>query len=128
MATFDFYHLAPVIKFPDDQARVKFGRRFTFVTDPIDAPERTFTLMMTGITWTTDALGQAVVGPDLKLCAKTLYDFYVTHRMHRSFDYDLPGFGVIKARFNRPVEFPSAIPGGFGVLPEFEIELIEARV
>lgn len=127
MNTFDFYHLAPVIKFPDDQIRVKFGRNFTFTTDPLNPPERVFVLMMTGLRWSTNASGIAVNGPEAKICAKRFYDFYLSKRMHLSFDYDLPGFGVLKVRFNKPVELPSAIPGGTGVLPDFEVELIEAR-
>ena len=125
MATFNFYHHAPEIEFPDDQARVRFGRNFVFATDPVVPIQRTFKLMMTGLTWTTNSAGIAIAGPDPKRCALTFYNFYTTHRLHQTFDYPVPGMSTVQARFNQPLKLPSALLGGSGVLPDFEIELIE---
>lgn len=128
MATFDFPFHTCRIKFPDDQARVRFGRNFAFASDPVVPPQRTFVLKMSGLQWTTDATGQVIVGSDLQRDALTFYNFYLAHRLSKTFDYPVPGFPTVKARFNKPLDIPEAEKGGFGVIPEFEIELIEVPV
>jgi hypothetical protein len=125
MATFNFPFHKCRIKFPDDQARMRFGRNFVYASDPVIPLQRTFYLKLSGIQWTTDGTGAAIVGPVVTRDALTLYNFYLTHRLGVTFDYPVPGFTTVKARFSTPLELPEAEVGGTGVLPEFEIELIE---
>lgn len=128
LETFNFPNHTFRIRFPEDQASVKFGRGYTFTAAPRGPSERVFTLNMMGLTAYLDE--NDLLEPDInpQRNFKTFYDFWNRHRTHKAFLYKLDGFGDVKVRFNKPVDFPTAIEGGSGVFPAFEIELIEDHI
>jgi hypothetical protein len=128
METFDFpFFGSPTVEYPDDQKRLKLGRGYTFVTKPLDPIERIFKLNMTGMQWHVDQSGNVDATVDPQTNARALEIFYETHRLHGEFWFPRPGYGNVRVRFSKPLQMPQP-EGNKGVIPAFEIELMEVVV
>ena len=122
---FDFpYHTFRTI-YPESGTRVQFGKGYVFAARPDSPVQRRFVLKMTGM--------QYFVGENDEIDTETmpqrnmgrLQAFYEEHELWKSFVYPHPVLGDVLVKFNKPLDIPEGIIGGNGVLPEFEIELIE---
>lgn len=123
MATFDFPFHTLAEEFPDSGYGLKFGKSYEFRAAP-DAPDQiTYTLSMTGMRYYTNENGtfNRTINPQTNIL--TLWDFYVTHKMHLPFVYPHPVDGNLNVRFKAPLKRPTAIRGGKGIIPDFEIQL-----
>lgn len=124
MAVFDFpFHVAPAVQYPDDQTKVKLGRGWTHVAKPFGPIERVLKLKMRGMQFFLNGSNQLDASVNPQRNAYALEQFYETHRLHGEFTYPWDGRGNLTVRFNKPLQLPE--PLGNGVLPDFEIELIE---
>lgn len=124
MQTFGFIHNVPAIDYPDDTKRISIGSGYTFAADPVIPVYRTIRLMMYGLEWFLDASGAIDNATEAHRNAQALAEFYEEHRLNRTFKYDLDGEGLINVRFNDPLKLPR-VEGNRGVLPPFEITLVE---
>lgn len=121
--TFDFPFHKLEEQFPDSGFSVKFGKSYSFNAAP-DAPEQiTYVLSMTGMRYYTnvDNTLNRTINPKTNIL--TLRDFYTTHLRYASFFYPHPVEGNKLVRFKDPLKIPTAIDGGKGILPEFQITL-----
>ena len=121
---FDFpYHLAKTDN--PSGVSIKLGGSYTFSTPPTDPDQRIFTLAFKGMKYFTDEDGDLtdVTFPQLNMF--TLTKFYQRHKMFKSFRYTHPVHGELEVKFNKPLveEYPET--GGFGVVKDFSIELLE---
>lgn len=125
MAVFDFPYHRTRIQYPDDQSRVRFGYGFVFTAKPVFPVQRVFFLTMTGLQWfiNDDETFDLLTEPTRN--AKVFENFYLTHRLHTPFTYPAPGYGDVQVTFNRPLEMPLVEIGSAGMVPDFEVELLE---
>lgn len=112
-------------KYPDSGSRIQFGRSYQFDTPPESPDQRIFLIKLMGMQYFLTA-GQALdrtIKPERNLAL--LEDFYNAHKRATEFTLNHPVYGAVVCKFNRPLEIPEGIPGGNGLVPEFEVELIE---
>lgn len=125
LESFDFmYHRLETLN-PESGFRAQFGGSYLVTAAP-DAPDmRVFKLAMTGMQFFLDSEGiiDETQTPDRNM--KRLINFYHTHKLHKSFLYSHNVHGVVEVKFNKPLPEPKGVVGGFGVVEDFEIELIE---
>lgn len=125
MADWTFPYFELEFEYPDDQKRIKLGQGYTLATKAYGPLERVYTLKMTGLQWFLDAAGDVDRTQATDRNIALVMDFYEAQRMDGEWTIDLPGHGTKTVRFNKPLKIPASMKGGAGVLPEFEIELIE---
>lgn len=125
MADWTFPFFETELEYPDDQKRIKLGQGYTLTVQPFGPIERKFILTMNGMQRFLDSAGDVdkTIQADRNMDA--LLEFYEAKRLHTEWTIDIPAFGTRTVRFNRPLKMPKMMVGGFGVFPEFEIELIE---
>ena len=122
--TFDYpYHLTSGEN-PESSFRVKFGGSYVFTTPPTDPDMRVFTLSFTGMKYyVTAGVVDDTVNPQTNML--NLINFYYRHKLYKSFIYEHPLHGTMEVKFNKPLPEPKPVKGGFGVVEDFSIELIE---
>lgn len=124
--TFDFPYHVPRTSYPEDQT-VRFGGGYTFATKPDEKMERTFTLSFTAMKYyfdqNTNRWDDYTTNSNNN--AHALEKFYIDHRMYKRFIYPHDVLGNIVVRFKKPLEMPQGVMGGTGVLPPFEVQLVE---
>jgi hypothetical protein len=125
MDTFDFPFHTVVVRYPDDQKRIKLGFGYTFAVQPFGPIERNFLLTLTGMQWFFDTEGviDRTATPQRNIAF--LIDFYETQRLNGEFLYTPPGFAECVVTFAGPLEILAALPGGMGVLPDLAVQLVE---
>lgn len=127
MATFDFPLHRQRTKYPDSSVRMQFGSGYVAAAEPQAPDQRIFVLSFTGMRYiTTTPTGTTLdlTSDPYKNYGK-LEKFYQDHRLYTTFTYVHPVYGSLTCRFNKPLEGPEGIPGGTGVVKDFELELIE---
>jgi hypothetical protein len=113
-------------EYPVNGTSVELGGGYTFVATPSSPDVRVFVLKFRGMKYytnndgTLDAVTNASSSNFL-----TLENFYQSVRLHKSFVYPHPIYGNVVCRFKSPLKTPEGIPGGLGVLEEFDISLTE---
>lgn len=125
METFDFPYHRQRTKYPENGVRAQFGGGYNFSAAP-DAPDqRIFALEMSGMKFYADNAGviDRSIYPDRN--AAVLEDFYKAHGLWKSFLYPHPVHGDLVVKFKNPLDLPYGEKGGDGLLPTFEIELLE---
>lgn len=124
--TFDFpNHGVPVTDNPDSGFRVQMGGSYTFAAPPTDPDQRVFTLTFNGMRFflnEDDELDETIQ-PQVNMF--NLIKFYQRHKLHKSFIYAHPVHGTLEVKFNKPLKEEGVLAGGFGVVKEFPVELIE---
>ena len=60
-----------------------------------------------------------------KLNFYRLEQFYLAHKLWRSFNYNHPQYGMLVVKFNKPLETPKYVEGQPGALESFSVELLE---
>lgn len=112
-------------EYPESGTRIQLGRSYQFDTLPEAPDQRKFTLMVQGMTYFTDPAGaiDQTIQPGRNLAL--LEQFYQDHRLARSFRLAHPIYGEIEVKFLKPLQVPQGIANGNGMVPAFQVELIE---
>ena len=122
MATFPATYFNFTTRYPESGNRVVFENSYTFSAAP-DAPDqRIFTLTMKGMQYFVVA-GVISSIPEPERNMAVLEQFYLDHKMWKTFGLPHPIYGTIACKFNTPLEIPTI--EGLGVLEDFDIELLE---
>lgn len=125
MATFPVTHFLHSVRYPESGQRMQLGRSYMHTSDDPAPDQRLFTLTLTGMQFFCDDNGDLDDSQEVPRNMLVLEDFYLEHKLHKSFDFDHPFYGTLLCKFNKPLEIPEGIPGGDGILEEIKIELIE---
>lgn len=125
MATFPCTYFTYATRYPDSGTRIQFGNSYQFDAGPTAPDQRIFTLTLSGLQYFVDGGGAIDLAEEPGRNMAVLEDFYNTHKLHVAFDLPHPVHGTISCKFNRPLEVPSGIAGGGGVVQDVNIELIE---
>lgn len=125
MSVFPCSYFTVSTRYPESGIRINLGRSYQFDVPPEAPDQRIFTVTVQGLTWFTNADGTVnrTTNPGRNIAV--LEDFYRDRRRALAFTFNHPAEGAIQVKFNRPLEIPSPISGGSGVLPDVEVELIE---
>ena len=125
MAVFPATYFTFSTRYPESGSRMSLGRSYVYTQAPEAPDQRIFQLELQGMKYFVDINGTIdnVSTPERNMAV--LEDFYVLHRLHETFDFPHPVYGTIKCKFNRPLEIPAGVRGGNGLLPEFQVELLE---
>lgn len=124
--TFDFPYHTFSTENPDSGLRVAFGGSYVFAAPPSDPDQRLFTLTFNGMKFllNPDTLQlDETITPQINMF--NLIKFYQRHKLYKSFIYQHPVHGTLEVKFNKPLKEENVMAGGFGVVKEFSIELIE---
>lgn len=125
LETFNFPYHQTETENPESGFRVQLGGSYTFTTPPSDPDQRMFTLTMSGMQFflnSSDELDETI-NPTRNMY--NLIKFYQRHKLYKSFHYTHPVHGLMEVKFNKPLKESAADRGGFGVIKDFAIELIE---
>ncbi len=125
LEVFNFpYHLFETIN-PDTGYRGQFGGSYVFAAEADSPDQRQFKLTFEAMKFYTDQAGVIDDATDPLTNMMILINFYKTHKLHASFTYDHPVYGVVEVKFNKPLPEPNGIKGGDGVVGSFVVELVE---
>ena len=112
-------------EYPDSGVRIQFGNSYTFAAPP-DAPDqRIFKIMLQGMQYFLDVDGEIdrTVKPERNMAK--FEDFYLLNKLWDSWTFPHPVYGDVQVKFHKPLMIPKGIKKGGGVLPDFEIQLVE---
>lgn len=122
---FDFPYHTFSTENPESGFRGQMGNSYVFTSAPTDPDQRKFVLAFPTMSFFLDADGivSSTIKPQQNIY--TLILFYQRHKLHKSFQYNHPLYGLLEVKFQKPLIEPAGIPGGNGVVNPFTIELIE---
>jgi hypothetical protein len=106
-------------------ARIQMGNSYTYTAPPTAPDQRLFTVALSGMQYFVDTNGAIDLVTDLSRNMAHLDSFYNDHKLYLSFDFNHPIYGLVKCKFNRPLEIPNGVQGGNGLVEGFSLELIE---
>lgn len=112
-------------RYPQSGNRLELSRSYVYTSEAEAPDQRTFILQLTGMQYFLDGADAAdrVTQPGRNMWV--FEDFYILHRLSKSFLFEHPIHGSVVCKFNRPLEVPEGIPNGKGVLPPITVELLE---
>jgi hypothetical protein len=124
--TFPFSYHKVGTKEPNNSFQLQFGNSYVFTATPDSPDQRVFTLNFTGMQYyvADDGSIDATTNANINNMA-ALYAFYKAHRLHATFIFPHYVFGNVNCKFSKPLEIPAGLPGGAGVLPDFQLEMTE---
>jgi hypothetical protein len=126
MEIFDFPYHRVSTKYPANSTQVGFGGSYIWSAEPDAPPQRSFTLKIGGFKYYTAGDGSLDVTTNAAINnLGTLEAFYQEHQLWKTFIYPHPTYGNLNCKFNQPLEIPDGTPGGDGVVPEFDLTMIE---
>lgn len=125
LATFNFPYHSFNTENPDSGFRVQFGGSYVFSTPPTDPDQRIFTLTFPAMQFFTNNADELDVNIEPQRNMFTLIKFYQEHKLYKSFRYQHPVHGLLEVKFNKPLKEEDVEKGGYGIVKEFSIELIE---
>lgn len=124
MATFPAEYFSFSTRYPSSGMRIQLGNSYQFDTPPESPDQRIFVLRLQGMQYfVTGNTLDLVTSPERNM--GVLEDFYNTHKRAVSFTLAHPVYGDLTCKFNTPLNIPEGIIGGDGILPSFEVEVIE---
>ena len=124
MATFPALYFKYATKYPQSGTRLELARSYVFTSEAEAPDQRIFSLSLSGMQYFVVG-GQLSAAPHPERNMKVLEDFYIEHRLSKSFTLDHPLYGEVVCKFNKPLEIPEGVSGGDGFLPTCEVELLE---
>lgn len=125
MAIFDFPYHTFQTQNPESSTSLQLGSGYVFAAPPSDPDQRIITLHFQGMKYFTDEFGIVTDLPKPEINFYRLIKFYQEHKMWKTFQYNHPVHGLMSVRFYKPLIEPEVIKGGFGVVKDFEIQLVE---
>lgn len=125
METFNYPYHTVSTENPESGSRANFGGSYTFTTPPTDPDQRKFSLTLNGMRYITNDAGNVIDNINQNVNMYHLIKFYQRHKLWKTFKYIHPVHGELNVKFSKPLVEPEAERGGFGVVKEFSIELIE---
>ena len=96
-----------------------------YTSPPVAADQRTFIVKVQGMQYFLTALNAIDLTESPGRNMAVLEAFYNEHKMYLNFDFTHPVYGLVVCKFSTPLEIPEGIAGGGGILPTFDLELIE---
>ena len=124
MAVFPCIYFLHTTRYPESGTRIALANSYDFTTAPVAPDQRIFTLTLQGMAYFTVS-GVLSASPSPERNLKNLEDFYATHRLWKSFDFNHPVYGTVVCKFNTPLELPKGIVDGGGMVEDFDIQLRE---
>lgn len=111
--------------YPETGQRIQLGNSYQFDTSPSAPDQRIFRLNLKGMAYFLNANGtiNRTIQPGRNMAG--LEDFYIEHKRAKEFLLNHPVYGQVTCKFNVPLRIPEPLPGGSGVFPDFQVELIE---
>lgn len=125
MAVFPAKYFTFQTKYPNSGTRIQLGNSYMYTAPPIVPDQRIFILNLQGMTYFTNSNGTINTTTQPERNMAVLEQFYLDHKLYMTFEFAHPVYGTVTCKFNRPLEIPEGVPGGSGMLPTFEVELIE---
>lgn len=124
MERFNFpYHVAE-IETAENSSVLELKGGFTFASKPAGPFIKTFTLSFSTLKFFEAPDGTPSVTEDPKVNMMTLYQFYLTHGLWKTFIYPSPIFGDTEVKFLKPVKIPR-VTGNQGATLNVEVVLKE---
>lgn len=128
LSTFDFHIHTVTTTYPETGERLQLGGGYMFTATPTAPDQRILTLAFEpGVM--RNYWDEILVQPDVTTNPTRnfyrLEQFYRTHRLHLSFEYTHPQYGLLVVKFNKPLVTPKALLQRFGEVDGFTVELIE---
>lgn len=96
-----------------------------YTSPPVAADQRTFIVKVQGMQYFLTDLNAIDLSESPGRNMAVLEAFYNEHKMYLNFDFTHPVYGLVVCKFSTPLEIPDGISGGNGILPTFDLELIE---
>lgn len=125
MATFSFPNHLTETQYPDSSVQVQMGKAYIFTAPPSAPDQRIFKLHFNAMVFYVDESNIADETIDPENNAKALMLFYEEHKLYKEFVYNHPVFGALNVMFHRPLTMPKPQHGGYGVVRDITIELVE---
>lgn len=125
MAVFSFPYHTYSTEYPESGYRMKFGNAYDYATEPTGPDQRIITLNFATMKFYEAPGGGIDRTREPAINMALLEDFYLEHRLWKSFTYNHPIYGAMQVKFNKPLKVPEGIQQGDGALKAFSIELIE---
>lgn len=125
MSTFTWMNHTFTTEYPESGFRLQFGNSYLYTEGPTAPDQRVFTLSFPLLKYFLNSGGaiDATIQPTLNM--KALENFYLEHKMWKTFVYPHPVHGNLNVKFNKPLKVPAGIPDGGGAVGAFSLELIE---
>lgn len=124
METFIWKFHTMSIEHPEGDT-MTLGNSYQYAAEPRSVDQRTFKLGFKTMKYFLNASQQIDLNAWPELNMARLYNFYLEHRMWKSFIYPNPTLGNLVCRFKAPLTVPAGLEGGNGAVQSFGIELIE---
>lgn len=125
MAVFPATYFTLATRYPRSGERITLGKSYQFDVQSFFPDQRTFILNLQGMAYFLNLSGQMDLAKEPGRNLQVLENFYQQHRLSQSFTFNHPTLGAIECKFNNPLEIPAGIRGGNGLVPDFDVELIE---
>ena len=127
-STFDWnLHIETTVYNDVDQS-LKLGGGWDYMIDPLVNPPRTFVLTFGALCWFTKRVNDQLMldyETSAPINAGRLDKFFDTHRLHKPFWYPHPKYGLIKVRFDKPVNLANPSLNSKGVVQNVTVFLKE---
>ena len=111
--------------YPESGRRLELGGSYQFSSEPDGPDQRVFTLYFETMKYFADSNGAVDREAEPEINFALLEDFYIVHKLWKTFTYTHPIYGVLNVKFAKPLKTPKGIMGGGGALESFSVELIE---
>lgn len=125
MATFPATYFTVQTKYPQSGSRVQLGNSYLYTAPPVAPDQRTFIVNLQGMTYFVNANGTLNTTTQTGRNMAVFEQFFLDHKLYLTFQFPHPVYGTVNCKFSQPLQIPEGIPGGSGMLPPFEVELIE---
>lgn len=119
-----FTHVAEEI--PPEEPDVVTMNGWDFTSRPSVPYKPKFKLTLGGMRWILNEQGTALdLTTDPQHNAGRLLDFYRKNRRFGTFHYTHEFYGTLLVRFAEPVQVPKAYPNSSGLIPDFDVMLVQ---
>lgn len=125
MATFPATYFTVQTKYPQSGSRVQLGNSYLYTAPPLAPDQRIFNVKLQGMTYFVNANGTINTTLQIGRNMAVLEQFYLDHKLYLTFQFPHPVYGTVNCKFNQPLQIPEGVEGGSGMLPAFEVELVE---
>ena len=111
--TFDFPYHRVSTQYPTEGTNLKLGGSWDYNSKPSSPAQRVFTLDFKILKYFVSG-GVLDTTTEAKINLGALELFYRAHLLHTEFFYPHPVYGVLRVKFQKPLEVPMGLEGGGG--------------